>query len=57
MKKLLSNSKNIVWADNEKKVLDYSEFMRLDKHPTELGAESFAKYLIETYSEKFGIKI
>ena len=51
------DKKNIVWADNEKKVLDYSEFMRLDKHPTELGAESFAKYLIETYSEKFGIKI
>tara|TARA_B100001778_G_scaffold258843_1_gene219144 strand:- start:9 stop:773 length:765 start_codon:yes stop_codon:yes gene_type:complete len=54
---IVSNSKNIVWADNEKKVIDYSELMRLDKHPTELGAESFAKYLIETYSEKFGIKI
>ena len=54
---IIYNSKNITYADNEETVLDYTELLRMDKHPTELGAESFANYLIENYSEKFGIKV
>ena len=52
---IVSNSKNPMYADDEKTILDYSEFIRLDKHPTEEGAEAFADYLLKTYTDKFKI--